>query len=136
METTQKKMSPMKKAILSILAVLAAALGVGTGNVMLGSAPSGLPASMASTSQAAIGATVTTLVATSTNCASRIVTTVANPIRLSFGSPDQPIVQPSGTIGHLQAASSTVVYDSGIYGCGLIRVFGYGSDTITISVVQ
>ena len=102
----------------------------------LGSAPSGLNASVATSSQAGVSATVTTLVATSTNCAARIITTVAQPIRLSFGSPQQPILEPSGTLGHLQAASTTVTYDGGIWGCGLIRVFGYGNATLTISVTE
>ena len=96
-----------------------------------GSAPSGLPATVAtSTSQAVTAATVRVLFATST-CASRVITSRASPLMLTFS--DYNNASPSATFGHLQSASTTVTYDSGEYGCGLVKVYPYTTDTITVT---
>lgn len=52
--------------------------------------------------------------ATSSTCTSRIVTTKTAPILLGFMDSATATQQ----YGHLQAASTTVQYDSEIYGCG------------------
>lgn len=63
-------------------------------------------------------------------CSSRIITTVAQPVMLSFHSS----VVPTALAGHLQAASTTVVYKSDDYGCGAVSAYGYtASTTITTS---
>ncbi len=63
-------------------------------------------------------------------CSSRIITTVAQPVMLSFHSS----VVPTALAGHLQAASTTIVYKSDDYGCGAISAYGYtASTTITTS---
>ena len=66
-----------------------------------------------------------------TQCSARIITTVASAIMLSFGQMSS--TTPSGTIGHLQAASTTVAYDSGLYGCGLVTAYAFSSTTITLT---
>lgn len=40
---------------------------------------------------------------------------------------------PTGLYGHLQAASTTVAYDSGLYGCGLMKVYSFATQQITVS---
>lgn len=90
-----------------------------------------VPATVATTSNPTVGTTAVTLFATST-CASRIITTYANPIMLTFS--DRIAQTPTATFGHLQAASTTVTYDAGQYGCGLYKVYGYTANTaITVT---
>ncbi len=96
------------------------------------SAPSGLPATIATTSVQTVGTTARLLFATST-CATRVISTRAQPMMLSF-SDNQGFI-PTAINGHLQAASTTVAYDSGQYGCNAVRVISGTpiSDTITVS---
>lgn len=56
---------------------------------------------------------VLTLTATST-CSTRIITTKADPILLTFTDANTP----SSLYGHLQAASTTSAYQAELYGCG------------------
>ena len=94
------------------------------------SAPTGLPATIATTSPATVGTTAISVFATS-SCSARIITTYASPVMLTFS--DYSGQTPTGTFGHLQAASTTVVYDSGQYGCGLVKVYSFTTQTITVS---
>lgn len=94
------------------------------------SAPVGLPTTVATTSNPTIGTTASLLFATST-CDARIITTVASPIMLTFSDVQGKV--PTGVFGHLQAASTTVVYDSGQYGCNAVRAYGFVSSAITVT---
>lgn len=86
-----------------------------------------LPATIATSSLIAVGPQeVTTIIAT-TSCTARIITTYANPVMLTFS--DVLGQSPSGTFGHLQPASTTVVYDAGEYGCGKVKAYGYTATT-------
>lgn len=96
------------------------------------SAPSGLPATVATTSQTTVGTTALMIFATST-CATRIVSTVAKPIMLTFS--DYKGQTPTGTFGIYQAASTTVAYDSGQYGCNMVKAYGFDTTT-TITVIE
>lgn len=99
------------------------------------SAPPGNIAFMATTSMQAVNTTASLLFATS-SCSARIVSTVASPVMLTFydaSSTSIGLNVPSGVFGHLQAASTTVVYDSGQYGCGTMRAFSFVASTITVS---
>ncbi len=103
-----------------------------------GSAESGLQSTLSTTTQYSVGSTsVVAIYQARANCAARIITTVQSPIMISFDALSSTTV--SATVGHLQAASTTVAYDGGIYGCGLWSVYGYQansaapSTTITIS---
>ena len=103
---------------------------------VLSSAPSGLPANVSTSSVALVGPTTDrkflNIIATSTNCSARIITTFDRPINLLFS--DYAGQNPTVTYGHFQATSTTVEYDGGIYGCGLVRAFGItASSTITIT---
>lgn len=97
------------------------------------SAPSGLEGTVASSSLLSVSNTAITLIATS-SCAARIVTTTASPIMLTFS--DYNGQTPTGLFGHLQAASTTVVYDSGQWGCGLVKAYAFSAGTITFTSVR
>ena len=88
-------------------------------------ATSGLPATLATSSPRQVGTSTTpTILAQGNNvCTSRVISTTNQPIMLSFGfAYDQNGVYGSTTLsqnqGIFQAASSTIAYDSGLYGCG------------------
>ena|SRR3990167_3975518 len=99
---------------------------------VFGSAPSGLPASNASSSPIAVAAgTVTTPVATSTTCAARVVATASTTIMVQVGGDG-----PTASAGYFQAASTTVIYDGGIYGCGALKVFPFSTGAITVMETQ
>lgn len=99
-------------------------------NVAFGSAPSGLQASVATTSVNAVTNTQSLVFATS-SCSARIITTSASNIMVTFG--DKQGVVPTGSIGHIQAASTTVTYDGGVYGCDALRIFSYATQNITVT---
>lgn len=87
---------------------------------------------IATSSTAIVGPqSVTTVFSAKTglNCAARVITTAAGPIMLSFSAD----ITPTGSIGHVQAASTTVAYDPSVYGCGAVKAYGYASTTITKS---
>ena len=131
------------KASLKVAGILLALVAAILGNVSpvkLGGAPSGLASTVASTSILAVGPQQNlVLFAETSNCAARVVSTVAKPIMLSFGSSPTAAVSDATTTvsairGHLQSASTTVTYDAGQYGCGYVGVYGHdASSTITIS---
>lgn len=78
-----------------------------------------------------------TIFASNETCNARVVTTRGDSaIMLSFGDKtngDFSSTTLSGTVGHLQLASTTVVYDSGLYGCGRWTVYAWASSTLTVS---
>ena len=102
------------------------------GPPQLGSAGDGLPAKVASTSVIAVGASNNgiLLFPQSNYCSSRVITTKERALLLVF---DNNSVQASSTLnsrfGHLQGASTTVNYDSGVYGCGAVYAFGFDATT-------
>jgi hypothetical protein len=100
-----------------------------------GSAPSGLPASVASSSAQVIGTTQRLLFATST-CSARVISTRTQPMMLGFGVYGASDFVPTATTGVLQPASTTVVYDSGQYGCGAVRVISGTVTGDTIHVLE
>jgi hypothetical protein len=81
-----------------------------------------------------------TIFAVNADCKARVVSTLGgSAIMLNFGDPGTDRLSNvssttlSGVIGHWQAASTTVAYDSGLYGCGRWTAFSYASQTITVS---
>jgi len=105
---------------------------------VLSSAPSGGMALVASSTQKVTVGTEapTTIFNAKYSCTNRVITTYANPIMLTFATSTDLIstVEPTATFGHLQSASTTMAYDSGLYGCGVWQVYGYtASTTISIS---
>ena len=103
-------------------------------------APFGLHATVASSSQLTVGPgnNVWSGFGTTTNegtqiCAARIISTVGQPIMISFASLSSTTL--SQTSGYIQAASTTVAYDGGLYGCGYMTIRGLIAST-TINVAQ
>ena len=120
------------------LGVLAAVVIVGWTltvytQIAVASAPSGLEARVATTSFHVLAAgTAGTLFATSSNCAARIITAErTGDLRLTLS--DYKNDTPTATFGHLHATGTTVVYDSGLYGCGKVKAYSITAQTITIS---
>lgn len=72
-------------------------------------------------------------------CASRVVTvpgSMTGGINLIFADQTDGDISSStlsATAGHYQAASTTEVYDSGLYGCGMMVARSWTSGTITVS---
>ena len=109
-------------------------------------APSGSFATLATSSSRQVGTstTPTILAKGNTTCSSRVISTRDQPIMLSFGfAYNQAGVYGTTTLsqnqGIFQAASSTVGYDSGLYGCGTTSAISVGIDvkiatsTVTIN---
>lgn len=78
-----------------------------------------------------------TIFSSNETCNARVVTTQGtSAVMLSFGDKtngDFSSTTLAGTIGHLQAASTTVSYDAGIYGCGRWTAYAWASSTLTVS---
>ena len=99
-----------------------------------GAAFQGSGAVMATSSTVSIAtSTNVTLFATSTpSCTSRVVSTQGKPILITFDSKSAPDF--ANQYGHVQGASTTIAYDSDLYGCGIMRAVSYDSTTtITVS---
>ena len=69
------------------------------------------------------------IIATSTNCSARIISTGQDgDLHLTFRDGDTP----TATAGVLQTASTTAIYENDVFGCGMIRAFSSEIDTISI----
>lgn len=97
------------------------------------SAPSGLSSTVATSSEIAVSTTAITVFATSTlnTCASRIISTNGDGIMMTFT--DKNGDSPTAVHGHYQAASTTIAYDAGLYGCGAWKIYGIGAGRITVT---
>jgi hypothetical protein len=104
------------------------------------SAPSGLPATVATSSTIVVGPNLVgtgilpVLFKADGTCDARVISTVGQPILLSFAVLSSTTPENAGG-GVLQAASTTVSYDGGIYGCGLVSAYGFGAST-TIDLIE
>ncbi len=118
--------------------LIAIAIAASIGSVMKfasASAPPGAPAvvnSMASTSVNT--PTVTQIAATSTCTARTISTSGASAVMLGFSAFQGTTT--TGSFGMYQAASTTVTYDSGQFGCGQISAFSYATSTVNTLTTQ
>lgn len=136
----------MKKSYLIIfsgVALMGLLLVLQKIEVSQGSAPIGLPATVATTSTIVVGLQEELVIFNGESagrikfCSSRVISTRADPILINFAGTSSSTATTtvlSSVEGHLQAASTTSVYDSGLYGCGYwgARSVGSGSTTITI----
>lgn len=116
---------------LVLLVLIAAYLGYASlrvGPVSLGQAPSGSPALVASTTGFSLTSGIVTRITSTSTCTSRVVTTGVNGVGLSFGRPSL-----ADSVGHWQAASTTVVYDSGLYGCGSFEARANGATNLVVT---
>lgn len=104
------------------------------------SAPPGLPASQAVATTTQVGPQAkVTLFSANGSCTARVVSTRGTDIFLVFADPTNGNLS-STTLafgaGFYQAASTTVAYDGGLYGCGRMIGYALASTTITISQMQ
>lgn len=133
----------MNKTKTTLVAILTLLLGILTGNQVantVGQAQTGISTRVATSSTRSVGAaSITHILSASLGCDSRIISTTADPIILSFGSTTADgVLSATSTLlmgqGHIQPASTTVAYDSGLYGCGVVQARGQGATTtITVS---
>lgn len=118
-----------------LVGVLLAVLIIPQRGLPLGGSSPGLNPSVASTTSFSLATpgVVRQITSTTTTCASRIVTTDnGGGIGLNFN--DQPLRD--GFYGHWQAASTTVIYDGELYGCGVMRARSVASSTVTVTETQ
>ncbi len=122
--------------ILSLALLIAGWLVHTTPQMRFGNATPGLASFAATTSSDSLAANTSTAIAATSTCVARIVTTSGvSGVMLLFT--DKAGNTLTGTLGTaLQAASTTVAYDSGQYGCGLVRAFSYGAQVINITDEQ
>lgn len=116
--------------LLALLATLCVFVSFHT-PIVKGSAPSGLTARIATTSNPTVTSTAGTLIATTTNCAARVISTTGSAVMLTFS--DYIGQTPTASFGYVQPASTTVAYDAGIYGCGLVKVYSFATQVVTVS---
>lgn len=124
-------MTNTKLLLLAIIAIVCVAIILKTQPHNFGSATSGLSATIATTSNPTVGTSPASPVVATSTCTSRIISTLASPIMIGFS--DVQGFVPTALIGHPQAASTTVAYDSGLYGCGAVRIYSFAASTITVS---
>lgn len=87
------------------------------------------------------GVVKTQIFASNVQCKSRVISTDGtSAIRISFN--DIPTAGNVGSttvgasVGTIQLASTTVAYDSGIYGCATWNAWAYASTTLTLTETQ
>lgn len=119
-------------AVLILVAFASLSVIVFTNNVGVGGAAEpNMHASRSDMATSSVGIYSTVEIATENTarpCASRVITTYSD-ISLSFDGD----FSPTASIGHLQSGTTTVAYDSAIYGCGDITAIAK-SATSTISI--
>lgn len=127
-------------AIAGLLVLLMALYLYSPANNALGESFTGTASRIDSATTTSVGPQAsprTRVFSANTECDARVITTASSPIFISFGETGVPGDISSTTlnnaVGHLQLASTTVVYDSGLYGCAQWYVYGLASSTITIS---
>lgn len=113
-----------------VIAVATFALVLGSFAPANASAPTGLKTTIGTTSVAAVTSTASMLFASST-CDARIISTQGSAVMLTFS--DYNGARPTASFGHVQAASTTVAYDSGLYGCGAVYAYSFSNQNLTVS---
>lgn len=128
----------MKKTLLFIFAGMIAIVTVWQSYNSIpakASAPQGMAATSASTSQITlIEGQVAQVFASSTSCVSRVIS-VGGFKNLWIMLTDSATL-PSVNVGNLHAASTTVAYDAGVYGCGLWRIYNQSATTSIFTVTE
>jgi len=124
------KLQIILTSLVATLSVLVALLAIKQiPELSFGGATPGLYSTVASSSETRVGSTsADTIFTTTDGCTSRVISTTGRAIMLSFGS-----TTPTAVVGHVQSASTTVAYDSEIYGCGQVRAYAYEAGAATPS---
>jgi len=98
---------------------------------------SGLAAFQQTATSTDIGPVITQVFAKLPSCATRVISTKATAIMLTFDDRNPTNISSStltNMVGFWQAASTTIAYDAELYGCG--RWFGWSSASTTITTAE
>lgn len=115
-----------------VACILIAILPINSVKLQGGSVGAGFQSQIATSSTVQVGPQQNqTLFSSKTQCASRTISTLGNPIMVSFGGE----ITPAAGTGHIQAASTSVNYDSALYGCGAWTAYGFTATT-TVTVTE
>lgn len=127
MTSTQRTYATLGLGILSI-AVLFTLFAFG----VQAAAPSGLSATVATTSIPTVTNAASLVFASTTggNCAARTISTASSSIMLGFS--DRQGFVPTALKGIYQAASTTITYDGGQFGCDAVRIFSFQQQMLTV----
>ena len=102
--------------------------------VAAGAAFPGQQARLQTATTTVLGPSASVLFAATDFCLNRVVTTQSQEIKVLFGDAiGLTATSVAATVGHLQAASTTVSYDAGLYGCGKMAARSIATTTVTIS---
>ena len=119
--------------ILAILAALTIALtafvAMQVQDLVVGTAPSGIASTVSTSTAQTVTGTAGVIFATSSNCASRIISNPDGAIIMTLS--DRIDQTPTLVFGVVQATNTTIVYDAGVYGCGLWKAIGFVTGEIT-----
>lgn len=122
-------------ALIIATAVLAAMyLFTGSISQVKAEALSGLSGTVATTTNITVGTTVGGLAIATSTCSARIVSTSGSAVMMTMS--DYANQTPTGSFGVIQAASTTVAYDGGLYGCGAVKIFSFTTQLVTVSDVR
>ena len=128
----------MKTYVIGGLVAVLALVLFGNGNLSPVGSAGEVPALQGIATTTAVGPQeIITVFASKANCSNRVISTTAGDgqaIQVLYGAPTNgDVTTPTELIGHLQAGSTTVAYDAGLYGCGAFKVFASASTTLLIS---
>lgn len=116
-------------ALGALTIALTALLVMQVQDLSLGSAPSGLPSTVSTSTAQIVTGSAGIIFATSTNCASRVISNPEGAIIMTLS--DRIAQTPTLVFGVFQATDTSVVYDAGLYGCGLWKAIGFITGNIT-----
>lgn len=115
-----------------IMSIVALVLVSGRGGV-LGADATQVAATFASSTAQTVATTATIISATSTGCTARSISTTGKGLMLTFDDSKTP----TGTFGTWQAASTSVLYDAGQWGCGIIRAISQdAASSATVNIFR
>lgn len=131
-------MSKLKITVAVVLGVLVLGLLFNISSDKGFGGASGLSAVQRIATTTAVGPDeVITIFANKAQCSSRVISTTGGSgqaISILFGAPTNgDVTTPTELVGHLQAGSTTIMYDGDVYGCGAWKAFATATTTILVS---
>ena len=123
---------------LALFTVAAVVFFKPTSNVEGAAFPGSYSYLQVATTTALTAATPATVLPANTYCKARVLSTLGDSaVMVLFGDQsalgDLSSSTMSGSKGHWQAASTTVAYDSEVYGCGKLIVRSFAATTVTVT---
>lgn len=99
----------------------------------LGNTPNGSVAISGSSSLVTLPSHASLQIFASSTCVSRLISHASTSIRFTT---EDSATNPSGTNGHFHQGTTSVSYDSGIYGCGLWRAYNPSGTQVTFTISE